>query len=259
MTHLTAEQFEDALAGDDSRAGHLSACEACRSQLAQSQALRARLRRSFDSLQASPELAQRLGRQVAERAAGSSGRGARSLRLRFRWPAVAAAAAAIVAAVLIVQQLGSPKPVMAAQAELAAIHQRNISGSAQIFTDNQPEKLKEYLQSRTKRMVPLLQLGQGMKVQGCCMARFKDKDAPSYVVTTTDGPVSIIILDDHPDSMGMSPATSDGRTFWHAAAGECRMCSVICPCGHSFYAVGNVPAETLSRLLAQARSSCCPA
>jgi hypothetical protein len=261
--HLTDEQFEDALQGVRPHAEHLAACEDCRRVLGEHEALRLRLQRSFASVMVPHGLADR----VAAQAHGPAPRG-RNLVLPpnnggrtrtrppyFRWPAMAAAAAIVIGVVTVGFVIWSPEPANAAQAQLVRIHQANLLGKVQMFASSEPGQLKEYLQSQMKESIPLVDPSQGMKLQGCCVARFKDKDAASYLVKTDQGSVSIIILSESPQALGMKQMAA--RDFWSAACDNCNMAAAHCPCGHFFYAVGEAPTSTLVNVLAQVRANCC--
>lgn len=261
VMHLTDEQFEEALQGVRPHAEHLAGCEECRQLLAQRQALRLRLQKSFAAVALPLSMADRISRLIA-------GQGAAAMtatttpptarRVVFRWPAMAAAAAILIAAVTVGFVIWSPQPANAAQAQLVRIHQANLSGQAHMFASSQPEQLREYLRSNMKDSIPIINPTQGMKLQGCCVARFNDKDAASYLVQTDQGAVSIIILDESPQALGMKQSTTpEGLAFWAAAADHSNMAAVNCPCGHMFYAVSEAPTGTLIKVLAQARANCC--
>jgi hypothetical protein len=263
--HLTDEQFEDVLRSPGSHAEHLAACEDCRRVLGEHEALRLRLQRGFASVMVPQGLVDR----IAAQAHGQAQRGQNiglgpnsggSPRIRrpyfiFRWPVMAAAAAILIAAVTIGFMIWSPQSANAAQSQLVRIHQANLSGEARMFASGEPGQLKEYLQSQMKESIPIVNPSQGMKLQGCCVARFKDKDAASYLVKTDQGSVSIIILKESPQALGMKQMAAPD--FWSAASDNCNMAAAHCPCGHFFYAVGEAPTSTLVNVLAQVRANCC--
>jgi hypothetical protein len=265
--HLTDEQFEDALQGVRPHAEHLAACEDCRRELGERGALRSRLQKSFASVTVPQALAYRIAEQVggATEAHQQAPRGqdvaaatTRPSRLVFRWPAMAAAAAILIVAVTAGFVIWLPQPANAAQVQLVRIHQANLSGQSRMFASSEPGQLEEYLRSHMKDSIPIVDPSRGGKLQGCCVARFKGKEAASYLVRTGQGAVSIIVLDESPQALGMKQSTSpDGLAFWSAIAGNCNMAAAKCPCGHMFYAVGEVPTDTLVKVLAEVRANCC--
>jgi hypothetical protein len=180
------------------------------------------------------------------------------MRFALRWPAMAAAAAMLVAAVIVGFVIWSPQPASAAQAQLVRIHRANVSGQAGMFASSRPEQLKDYLQSQMKDSLPIVDPAKGGKLRGCCIARFNDEAAASYLVQTEQGAVSIIILNEKPEALGMKRATTpEGSAYWSAVADGCNMAAVNCPCGHMFYAVSEAPTSTLVKVLAELRANCC--
>ncbi len=256
MTHLTQEQFEDALAGRGGSAEHLAACQGCRCRLAELGAVRERLRRSFESIHADAALTQQVT-AAADKSPAARPRWTLTARV-LRWPAMAAAAAILVAAGVWFH-VASSSNANAAQVELVDIHRQNLSGKVEMMTDPSPQKLKEFLDSRVKGNVPMPVFPAGMKIEGCCVARYKGAGAACYLVKTAQAPVSIVVLDDRPAAMGLKRAGgSGGLEFWSAQHGECQIAAVICPCGHVIYAVGETSADELQRVLTPIRLDCCP-
>ena len=64
MNHITDEQFEDILQGEETDLTHLRQCQDCRDRLAEKKAIAERLRLAFSTMQASPDLADRISHKL---------------------------------------------------------------------------------------------------------------------------------------------------------------------------------------------------
>lgn len=57
-------------------------------------------------------------------------------------------------------------------------------------------------------------LGAGMALRGCCVAHFRNRPNGTYVLDTDRGIMSIIVLKDHPKSLGFAEQTTyRGRPY----------------------------------------------
>lgn len=223
------------------------------------EALRGRMQKAFASVHAPAGLKARIEERLSAKAPSAAP--ARSRIFRLRWPAAIAASILVAVGLLGVYLATTPAEATAAQMELVSIHEHNLSDKAGLFQAAQPEELHEYLQKRVKDAPPIPQPAPGTKFQGCCVANFEGKPAASYLIQTPEGPVTIIVLPQKPQAMGMKLwGEKDGLTYWSAKPAQCTMAGVECSpkCGHTFYAVGQVPVETLVKALSPARRACCP-
>ena len=255
MTHLTDEQFEDLLQGGAPEPAHIAECQACRERLAEHRAVRARLRASFASVSAGESLAERVRRSArAARPEVSTKRHGRPSRVhhlsRFAWAMLAAAAAVIVAAAIPATiYLTTPNKAVAAQAELVRIHEDNLTAHHGFYTDADPAKLADYLKTQLGFEPATPRLGQGMAMRGCCVAHFKGQAVGSYVVETPRGPISVIVVPQSSEELGMAhPLQVQGKTFWAGSFAGNNM--VTARLGDfSYCAIGEVPQDLLTQVL----------
>lgn len=253
MTHLTDEQFEDAVEGRVPEPEHVAGCSACRDRLAEQRAVRRRLRSSFGSIHAGDALAEQVRRSTRQNPPAAS-RGRRHwLRIhhvsRVTWAALAAAAAVLVFAVPAMIYLMTPDSAAAASAELARIHTDNLRADHEFYSDADPARLAEYLKTRVGFEPATPRLGQGMAMRGCCVAHFKNKAVGSYVVDTPRGPISIIVVPQTPEQLGMEHEFQrGGKTFWADTFAANNMVTVRIG-GYSYCAVGEVPQDLLTSIL----------
>jgi anti-sigma factor RsiW len=254
MTHLTEEQFEDVVQGRAPEAAHVAECQACRERLAEARAVRARLRSAFASVHASAALAERIRGTLMGRPAPEAARGSVRRRViwrlpRLAWAGMAAAAAVLVVAIPVILYLTAPNSAAAAQAELARIHAGNLAAHHKFFSDADPGKLADYLKTQLGFEPATPKLGQGMAMRGCCVAHFKGQAVGSYVVETPRGPISIIVVPQEPQAMGMTEhAEAAGKTFWTGAFAKNSMVAVRLG-GYTYCAVAEVPQDLLTQIL----------
>lgn len=252
MRHITDAQFEDILQGEETDLTHLRQCQKCRDRLAEKRAIAERLRSAFGSVQAGPELADRIRRTATPATTEkpmrrlSPGRHRRQL-----WPAFAAAAAILIALVPLSMYFGTPSAARAAQAELVGIHQDNLGPDRKFFSDAEPEKLAQYFKGELGFSPAFPCTGHGMAIRGCCVAHFREHIVGSYVVDTPQGVISIIVVTDTPKSLGMSrmfERTRSGETCWKASFARCNMVTVRLD-GYSYCAVAEISHKYLLELI----------
>jgi len=254
MNHLTDEQLEQALAAGAPFRDHLDACPACRRRLEEHRAVRDRLRTAFASVTAGEDFRARLQHQLAsalpEHGQPSQARAPRraSRGLRFRlWPAVAAAAMLIVA-VPVVFYLSEPRTAAAAD-QLAAIHARNLDPEMPLIAPSDPVGMKAFFRKRLGYLPALPESVTDVSIRGCCLCHFRDRAAGTYVVRTGAGPVSIVVLTDALESLGM--ATSRSKAGDRIARGAKGKCNVVARRigEYTYCAVGEAPHDVLDELL----------
>lgn len=268
MEHLTDEQLEEALRGEDTDFEHLRKCRHCRDRLAQKRAISQRLRSAFACVHVGSDVGERIRQKLLSRAAcrvpravergpmGSLRRtqhAERSTR-QFRW-AFAAAAAILIVLVPLSLYFGTPSESHAAQAALVGIHRDNLGPDREFFSDSEPEKLAQYFKSELGFSPALPCTGQGLAIRGCCVAHFRERIVGSYVVDTPQGVISVIVVTDTPESMGMARMAESARTgqvCWKASFARCSMVTVRLG-DYSYCAVGEIShkylLEFISRLL----------
>jgi hypothetical protein len=220
--HLNDEQFEEALAGAEIFAEHLSACADCRRRLQAHQQMRGRLQRAFSSTAAPADLAGRV----------RGGMSKPKVRLRvIRWmPALAAAAAALILAVPLIVISLSTSDVQAAASQLAQIHQANLAqmnNPTQFYAQDDPAKLAAYFKDKLHFKPAMPKLEQGLEMRGCCKSHFDHGIVGSYVVQTPSGYTSIVVVRDAPERLGLKDKMErNGQTYFHGVSGCCTLVAV---------------------------------
>jgi hypothetical protein len=258
MEHLTEEQIEGILQGDDGRDGltHLQACRDCRDRLAEKRAMAARLRSAFASVKAGPVLAERIRSRLNAAAAPATTiqlirhKGVHH-HIRRLWPALLAAAAVVAVLVPLSLYFGAPSAAQAAQAALVRIHRENLAAGQEFVSETDPGKLAAYFKDKLGFNPRLPQLGRGMALRGCCVRHFRGRIVGSYVVATPQGIVSVVVVTDKPESLGISSRFTKGRqTYWKSTFAKCRMVSVRIG-SYTYCAVGEISHEYLTALLSK--------
>ncbi|MHC4153251.1 MAG: hypothetical protein ACYSSP_14320 [Planctomycetota bacterium] len=256
MNHLTDEQFEDIIQGEDIDLAHLKQCKDCQNRLTEKQAIAERLRSAFNSTQASSDLAERIHHGLDATAgikmpAQPSEHTWLSRRSRQFWPVLATAAAILIVIVPLSLYFGAPSAASAAQAELVKIHNHNLSPGHEFYSEAEPEKLAEYFKDKLGFNPRLPESGQGMALRGCCVRHFRGKIVGSYVVETPEGVMSIVVVTDKPESLGIkSKFQKDQYTYWKSSFAKCDMVTVRID-HYSYCAVGEISHEYLTELLSQ--------
>jgi len=263
MNHLTNEQFEDIMQGNDIDLTHLNQCRDCQDRLAEKQAIAARLHSAFASVKADAGLADRIRCQIKQNSeiadSAKSIQQTWTTRLHHKlWPALTAAAAILVVLMLLSFYVMTPPAAKAAQAELVMIHQQNLGPHREFYRDTNPEKLAEYFKDKLGFTPAFPCTGQGMEIRGCCVAHFKGQIVGSYVVDTPRGIISIITVTDTPKQMGMTHMPGKKgyeQSFWKSSYAQCNMVTVRLG-GYSYCAIGEISEisheclrDLLSRLL----------
>ena len=237
MTHLSDEQLEDVLAGSIEEPVHLAECAECRARLGQQREVQAAVRRSFGGLRADGALADRVRASLSERPA-------RVIRLRRIIPLAIAAVLTIAAGVTIWALRSDPL-----RAGLVDIHSEHLSEGHEFHTDADPEKLAAYMTERLGFTPSMPKLGEGMALRGCCFAHFRDRPVGSYVVDTPKGAISVIVVTETPETIGIKDTLEvGGRSYGVGSFARCRMATVRLG-DYTYCAVGEVPAEMLADLL----------
>lgn len=247
MNHLSNEQFEEVLQGQETHAEHLRACRQCADIAAEKRALRNRLRSAFDTVNAPEGLAERINSQIGAESIRFHGS---RIKLFPHWRAWTAAAAALIIIPALVM-LSVPTPAMAAKAELVNIHTHNVSGKHEFYSQSDPDKLAAYFKENLGFTPSLPRLGQGMEIRGCCVRHFRDRIVGSYVVDTPRGVMSVIVVTDEPQTLGMSkPFEYQGKAFYKSTFAKCDLVAVRLD-KYTYCAVGEISSDYLTDLLAR--------
>ena len=253
MSHLTDEQFEDIIKGNLPEPEHISECEECKRELMERKALTNRLRSAFVSVKPNEEFTanvrKKLKTSVRVPEPVHNDKLIRILPFKtLAWPA--AAALLIITAILSIYVAG-PRSVMAAPAELVKIHQSNLSDNHEFYSESDPEKLAGYLKDELGFSPSLPLPGQGMALRGCCVRHFRGQVAGSYVVDTPEGIISIVIVTDKPDSLGMeSRIEQNSHVFYKGSFAMCNMVAIRLG-DYTYCAVGEISHEYLTELLSK--------
>jgi hypothetical protein len=222
---LSDEQLEEVLLGQRPQPDDLD--EAQQRQLAEAQAVRAQLDRP-----------PRAG----------------VIRAARRWLPLAAAAAALIALGPLLMQLIAPRPAVAAQAELAAIHRANLQPGGPLHAIRDRQKLEAFLTEKLGTR-PALPTGDDVDFCGCCTARFRGRDVTSYMLDVAGERISVIIGKVDPSTLSFGHEFSrGGRRFWGCGSGKCRMVAMRLG-DYTYFAVGETGhdalIDVLTRLLPQ--------
>ncbi len=255
MEHLTDEQFEDIMQGEDIDLTHLKQCQDCQNRLAEKQAVAVRLRSAFNSIKTNSDLVNQVRNQIKQSrdtiGTIESTDHVWTVSLKHKlWP-VLAAATIIVILVPLSLYFGTPPAARAAQAELVKIHNHNLSPDQEFYSEAEPEKLAEYFKNELGFSPAFPCTGHGMAIRGCCTTHFRGQIVGSYVVDTPRGVISIIVVTDTPKSIGMNRMAKriiGGQTCWKASFARCNMVTVRVG-DYSYCAVGETSHKHLQELL----------
>lgn len=144
-----------------------------------------------------------------------------------------------------------PKSAEAASAGLFRIHQHALSPHTELYSDADPESLAGFLKKKLGSRPAFPRLGAGMSLRGCCITHFRDKPVGSYVVDTPRGVISVIVVTETPDALGMKDTIRRGdHTYLAGSFAKCNMVTWSLG-GYTYCAVGEVPREYLANLLGQ--------
>ena len=237
MTHLSDEQLEDVLTGAIDAPAHLAGCADCRDRLAQQRQMRAAVQSAFAGVRAPAALAQRVQAALDR---------PRAKVIRLRWIVPLAAAAAMILAAGLAVHLFQSQPV---RAGLIDIHERNLAAGHGFYTEADPAKLAAYMKGQLGFEPGVPTLGEGMALRGCCVAHFRNRPVGSYVVDTPRGAVSVIVVTDTPELIGIERTVQrDDQTFGVGSFARCNMATLRLN-DYTYCAVGEVSIDDLVDLL----------
>jgi hypothetical protein len=167
----------------------------------------------------------------------------------MKWPAVAAAV--LVIGTILGIYVIRPSPAAAAHAALVRIHRHNLSPNHEFYSEADPKKLAEYFKNNLGFSPSMPRPAQGLALRGCCVRHFRGQIVGSYVVETPEGVMSVVVVTDRPESLGMGRKFQRaGRTFWESSFAKCDMVTVRLG-DVSYCAVGETSHEYLTELLSQ--------
>ncbi len=262
MEHLTEEQLDDLLQSGAPEPEHLQQCPICQARLNHQIAMRAWLRRAFNSVEPPDSLRRKIWESYRPKTAGTlaelesipdSIETKQPKRIAYPfwkiyWRRLAAAAVILLlcSPLLLLFRTSSAE---AGWEELVQIHQHNITPHEEFFSDDNPEKLADYFKTQLGFTPELPQLNQGMELRGCCIAHYHDKPVGSYVVNTPHGMVSVIVVKETPQEIGLTRLDNTAETAsWIGTFPMCNMAAVRLG-DYTYCAVGKVPHEALNKLL----------
>lgn len=258
MSHLTDEEFEDLLQGQESGRDHLDRCRRCQDRLAEKRALAMRLRDAFASVTPEADLSQRirsgigLGTDRGQSAKPGPDVAKLPRHQRRVWTKGLSAVAAVLLVAIVLALSWPPSAAQATQSTLADIHALNLLvGEHEFWEDTDPEKLTA-LYGEVLGVNPYLPpVTETFKLCSCCVKRsITEHVVGSYVVGTAEGVMTVAIVRPSPESLGKGRAGPGGRIYYEAQQGECRMVAVRIG-DYTYSAVGQVDHSHLRALLAQ--------
>ena len=213
------------------------------------------MRSAFADIDPDDELVRKISRQINIHSPASKPsfmKNILSIRAHWKgWAAAISAAAAMVLLVPAIIYLSSPSSAVAAQAELIKIHEHNLSQNHNFHSESEPEKLAEYFKDKLGFNPRLPEPGQGLALRGCCVRHFQGRIVGSYVVDTPDGIMSVVVVTDKPESLGMAGTfKKDGQTYWKSSFAKCDMVTVRIG-DYSYCAVGEISHKYLTALLSR--------
>jgi len=255
MTHLTDEQFELILQGAQSESDHLADCRLCQKRLAERKALADRLRSAFASIEPDKGLAERIRHRidvVPDQAEPGRVRSLLDFHAHWKgWTAAFSATAAVIVLVPLIMYFSTTSSASAAQAALVKIHEHNLSENHHFYSEADPEKLAAYLKGKLGFNLRLPQPGRGLALRGCCVRHFQDLIVGSYVVDTPEGVMSVVVVTDTPQMLGITGKFEfGGQTYYKSSFARMHMVSVRIG-DYSYCAVGEISHQYLTDLLSR--------
>ncbi len=255
MNHLTNEQLEQILQGIDDHSDHLKDCENCRARLEEKKAIASRLRKAFENVSPKEELVQTIKRQINMQSDPSwQKRTMNLLGFKAHWKGWATAVSAMAALFIMAPVfigLMYPSSAMAAQKELVNIHKSNLSEDLEFHSEADPEKLAEFFKEKLGFNPRMPNTGHGLALRGCCVRHFQEQVVGSYVVDTPEGVMSIVVVTDSPELIGIDEKFElGGYTYFKSSFAMCDMVSVRIG-DYSYCAVGEVSHNYLTELLSR--------
>jgi len=226
-------------------------------RLAERRALRGRLQTAFESIRPDEGLAGRLRHRLARTeepgssAEAGSGASRRIVRLpRGTWAALAAAAIVALAVGLSIS-LPGPARAESARQEFARLHTGHLAPGAELVAGENPAEVAARLEQRLDFVPVAPQAVEAVRFRGACVDRFRNRPAASFVLETSQGPVSIIVTPVPADSLGLGHRFEQaGHILWACRHGNCRIVGTAAN-GTFYFAVGEAPREFLTQLVLQ--------
>jgi len=256
VTHLTNEQLEEVLLTGEDSSNHLASCMECQKRLAEKKAIQNRLKLAFDRLSIPASLSGRIKSQLPTKSRSQN-------RILFPWPRSPWMVGSLVAAVLalgffLTFHFGVIPLESVAQAQLVQVHQANLTPDSHMVMSSDVEKLTAHLQSQLGYAPQAPRPVRNTTLAGCCVRRYCIQKVGCYILKTPEGVVSIVVIENHPKSLGMSKQKHCARciecTCWKKSLGTVNAAAVQRG-PYSYYAVGNLSQEKLTGILMAAYPS----
>lgn len=245
---LTEEQFEDLLGAPTVPEG---LAESDRQRLGEARAIRERLRGALAGVRASEGLAGRIraGLEEKPQAQRKPGRFAR-LAIRLMPAAMAAAILLLVAPTVI--YLGQPASVMAATEELTRIHEGNLAGAGGFVKEGDRERIEAHFRERLDFVAVAIPAGQGVRLEGGCVASIRSRPAASYLVDVEGRKITVIVTRQSPEELGLVCGCGKAHCKCYHK-GACKGCNLVSKeiGAYAYTAVGKATQDELRDVLAR--------
>jgi len=140
----------------------------------------------------------------------------------------------------------------AAQPELAGIHDEFLqhdAGDNRFLDSDDPAALAAFLE-RKLGAAPMFPKPSGkMAVKCCCKTKFRGRAVGSYLLTTPEGPVSVVAVSDSLESLGLKCQVQRGARLYRACKyGDCNIVAYRLG-AYTYCATGRTKRETLLAVL----------
>jgi len=184
-------------------------------------ALGKRWRSMFASVHASEQLDHRIRVAVQTEAARKR---RRSRIINFVWRLAPVAAVLVLAVTLMALDHFGHLGTAEHHAELLEIHRQNLSPGPEFYEAVDGNDLANHLRGKLGFQAAALHLDPGMSFRGCRVAHFREQSVGCYVVETGDSAISIVMLVDTPEALGLGGEVKrGGRVYLACTAGKCRI------------------------------------
>ena len=247
---LSDEQLEDIIRGRVQAPEEMDPRDSRR--VAEMRAVRDRLRSAMASVQMDEPAAERIRRAVRDAASAGEQSPARAHAAPriIRFPRLARWLPAVAAAIIIAVAIPFLLPdTPTAQAELAGIHNANVSGGGEFHHESDPDKVVRELEKKLGYAPAVPPLQEGASIVGCCVKVFRGRPAATYLLKLPRGKVSIVVTPDEPETMKLKRHFEhNGIHFCACGHEKCKMVALRLG-NYTYVALGEMSHEALIELL----------